>query len=85
MLVTLELPEEVTRRAEEKARRTGRPLESVLTEWIERGAAGEDVAPLVPGTEYPIVTPYGNEAAARVLLDALKAADAADQTEDRHG
>jgi hypothetical protein len=31
------------------------------------------------GVEYPIYTPLGNEAAAQILLEELKAAEAADQ------
>jgi hypothetical protein len=82
--VTLELSEEVTRRARDAARRTGRHLEAVLAEWLERGAASEDTSPLVEGTDYPIFTPYRNEAAAQVLLDALGAAEAANRDADRH-
>jgi hypothetical protein len=74
--ITLELPESLAERAKEAAQRTNRPLETVLTEWMERGAASESIAPLIPGAEYPVYTPYGNEAAAKVLYEALKAAEA---------
>lgn len=67
--ITLELPEEIAERARETAARTGRSLEVVLTYWLERGAAAETVAPLVPNVEYPIFTPFGNEAAAQILFD----------------
>jgi len=48
--ITLEIPEEVAARAREAAERSGRALEAVLTEWLERGAeaeptAGEDELP----------------------------------------
>jgi hypothetical protein len=69
--VTLELPEEVANRAREAATRLNRPLEAVLTEWIERAAQSEDTTLLLSSAEYPIYTPYGNEAAAQVLWDTL--------------
>jgi len=34
--ITLELPDEVAHRAREAARRTGRQMEDVLTDWISR-------------------------------------------------
>ena len=71
--ITLELPNEVAHRAREAARRTGRQMEDVLINWISRGAVSDDTTLLVPGATYPIYTPYGNEAAAQGLLDALKA------------
>jgi hypothetical protein len=74
--VTLEVSESVLQRAKEAAQRTGRPLEAVLADWLERGAAGEDVSPWLPRGAYPVFSPYGNEAAAQVLLDVLKAAEA---------
>lgn len=71
--IMLELPDEVAHHAREAARRTGRRMEDVLADWISRGAASDDSTLLVPDAAYPIYTPYGNEAAAQVLLDALKA------------
>jgi hypothetical protein len=47
-------------------------MEDVLTDWISRGAVSDDTTLLVASAAYPIYTPYGNEAAAQVLLDALK-------------
>ena len=35
-----------------------------------------------PGVEYPIYTPYGNEAAAAVLFEALKDAENADRKKE---
>ena len=52
---------------------TGRAYEQVLTESLTRGAERDLDSLIVPGLEYPIYTPFGNEAAAQVLLDALKA------------
>ncbi len=74
--ITLELSDEVARHAREAARRTGRQLEDVLTDWISRGAVSDDTTLLVPGAVYPLYTPYGNEAAVQGLLNALKAEDA---------
>jgi hypothetical protein len=70
--VTLDLPDDVTRRAREDAQRSGREVEDVLVEWIQRGIAAMDGTWLMPGVDYPIWTPYGNEAAAEVLLEVLK-------------
>ena len=81
--VTLELPDAVAHRARETARRTGRPMEDVLTDWISRGAAGDETTWLRPDAAYPIYTPYGNEAAAQGLLDALDAAKAESQVTDK--
>lgn len=69
--VTLELPEEVMRRAQEVAQRTGRQMADVLTDWLRWGAASEVTTLLMPGADYPIYTPYGNESLAQDLLDAL--------------
>lgn len=71
--VTLELPEDVARQAHEVTERTGRPLAEVLTEWLRWGAASQGTGLLASGSQYPIHTPYGNEAAAQSLLDALHA------------
>jgi hypothetical protein len=72
--VTLHMPEAVMLRAQERARRTGQSLEEVLQEWLEQGAASDDSTLLVSAREYPLFTPYGNEPAAQVLLDALAVA-----------
>ena len=81
--VTLELSDDVARRAREAARRTGRRLEDVLAEWIGRAAASEETMLLMPDSAYPIYTPYGNEAAAQELLDALTSSEAAGRTSDQ--
>jgi hypothetical protein len=70
--VTLELPEEIAQRAHTAARRTGRAFEQVLADWVARGADRDLESLIVPDVEYPIYTPFGNEAAAQVLLDTLK-------------
>ncbi len=70
--VTLELLEAVVQRARATANRTRRAFEQVLAEWLERGAERDVESLIISGVEYPIYTPVGNEAAAQVLLDALK-------------
>ena len=45
-IVTLELPEEVTRRAKEMAAHTRRRIEDVLVEWLDRAAAEPPVESL---------------------------------------
>ncbi|MEP7284798.1 MAG: hypothetical protein ABI947_03395 [Chloroflexota bacterium] len=78
-MFTVELSEEAARRAQEIASRKGRPVEVVLSEWIERDALAEEFSPLIPGVEYPIYTPVGNEAAAAVLMELLKKTKEADK------
>lgn len=78
-LVTLELPDSIAQYARETAAHTGRSIEQVLTEWIGRAAANEDSTLLIPGAEYPIYTPYGNEAAAQILLEVLNQANELDR------
>lgn len=77
--VTLDLPDEIAKQARKKANELGQPLEAVLTEWIKQAAA--DFIFPAPGVEYPIYTPFGNEAAAKILHDILKVAEAADKPE----
>jgi hypothetical protein len=71
-VVTLELSEAVARQAHETANRTGRSLEQVLIDWIERGVQRDLESLIVPGVEYPIYTPLGNEQSAQVLCGVLK-------------
>ena len=78
-MFTIELSEEAARRAQETASRKGRPIEAVLSEWIERSALVEEFSPLILGVEYPIYTPVGNEAAAAVLMELLKETQEADK------
>lgn len=69
--VTIELSENAIQRAEEIAQRTGRGLEAVLTDWIERGAVQSDLATLV-STEQYIYTPLGGEDTAEALSKFLQ-------------
>ncbi len=69
--VTLQLPDEVARHARATARRTGRPIEDVLTEWLAWVVTSEDASGPHAGDVYPLFTPYGNEAVAQSLLNAL--------------
>jgi len=71
--VTLEIPDGVVHRAQAASTRTGRAFEQVLAEWLVRGAEYDAELLLIPGAEYPIYTPVGNEAAAHVLMETLKA------------
>lgn len=72
-MITLEVNENIAQRARETAQRTGRLFEDVLKEWLSRGAEIESAHFPEPGVEYPIYTPYGNEAAAEILRQALLA------------
>ncbi len=68
---SIELSDDVVQRATQAAQRTGHSIEDVLSEWIERSAAADELYPLIPGVEYPIYTPVGSEAAAAVLVKFL--------------
>lgn len=70
--VILELPEAIAQRARETSKRTGRSFEMILIDWLERSATNADVYPLIPDAAYTIETPYGNEAAAKTLMDFLE-------------
>ncbi len=70
--VTLEIPDEVVQQAQAASTRTGLPLEQVLADWLVRGAERDVESLLIPGAEYPIYTPLGNEGAAQVLLEVRK-------------
>ncbi|MBC7810877.1 MAG: hypothetical protein H7175_07025 [Burkholderiales bacterium] len=83
VMISLELPDEMVNRAKEVAQRTGLHFETVLTGWLERGAVDEDVSPLIPGAEYAIYTPYGNEEAARILTQFLNAAGVDSNPKDK--
>jgi len=71
--ITLELSDNVVQQARITAERTGRAFEQVLADWIARGAQLDPESLILHGEEYPIYTPFGNEEAARVLLETLKA------------
>jgi hypothetical protein len=70
--VILELPENIAQRARAISERTGQSFETVLLDWLERSATNDAIYPLVSGAEYSIETPYGNEAAAKTLMDFLE-------------
>ncbi len=69
--ITLELPDDVVRHAQEIALSTGRDVADVLTNWLRRGALSDASSFPMPDTDYAI----GNEALAQGLLDALHAED----------
>jgi hypothetical protein len=79
--VTIELPEEITRQARAIARRTGRLMEDILTDWLRQGAVSDGSIRL-PDSEYPLYTPYGNESVAQGLLDALHAEETKASTDE---
>ena len=80
--VILELPDDTVRRARAAAQRTGRPLEAILTEWLEQASAAAEISPLVPDATYRIYTPFGCEATARSLLDMLQETEDEDKPTD---
>ena len=70
--VVLELTDTISQRAHEISQKTGQPLETILLDWLERSAASADIYPLIADSEYQIETPYGNEDAAKTLMDFLE-------------
>ena len=79
--VALTLPEVMMTQAREIANQTGRTVEAVLIEWLERSAELDISQWITPGTVYPVYTLYGNEEAAQVLGDFLKSAEVNRNTE----
>lgn len=71
--VTLEVPDGLIQQAQETAKRTGRSLEVVLAQWLERGSVYDEYAPLTPDTRHHIYTPFGGEDTAQALLEYLRA------------
>jgi hypothetical protein len=71
--VKLELPEEVRQKAEESAEQLGIPVEAVLIQWLKFMSMTQAPQPFNLAAEYYIETPYGNEAAAKILQDYLDA------------
>lgn len=63
--IMLELPEFLIERAEHTAEQVGRPIETILTEWLEIGASSSTTNLI------PIYTPYGNEHIATALQKFL--------------
>jgi hypothetical protein len=80
--ITLELPEDVVRQAQEIAHSTGRDVADVLTDWVRRGALTDASSISMPDAGYPIYTPYGNEDLAQELLDALHTEETPARTVD---
>jgi len=80
--ITLKLPDDVVRHAQEIALSTGRDVADVLTDWLRRGALTDASSIPMPDAGYPIYTPYGNEALAQELLDALHTEETPARTDD---
>jgi hypothetical protein len=53
----------------------GGQMEDLPVDGLGRDVESDD-APLIAGADYPIYTPYGNEAVAQELRDALQADEA---------
>ncbi len=70
--ITLDLSETIVHRAQETAERTGRSLELVLSDWIERGSEQDDLTNVLLQTEHHLYSPLGGEDTAQALLDYLK-------------
>ena len=70
-----------SRQAQAAAQPAGYSVEAVMVERIIQGAAHD--ASILPsaGVEYPIYTPYGNEAAAAIMLNAAES-ESVDDTID---
>jgi len=82
--ITLELPDSVIKRAQATAETSGQPLETILTEWLEQGAAHQSEYNLEASHEYPIYTPLESYEAARILEQMLREHQASkDQADDK--
>ena len=84
--VTLDLRVEVLDQASAIAQRTGRSLETLLTEWIERDVASDPNTMFAPDAAYYIYTPQAGEGAAQVIEELLAEYRAAHKSDhqDQH-
>ena len=69
--VTLELSDDVIQHADTVAQRTGRSLEAVLADWIEREALQDNTTHLLSAEQY-LYTPLGGEDTAQALYEFLQ-------------
>jgi hypothetical protein len=69
--VTPVLSEDIVQPAHATAYRTGSAFDEVLADWMARGAERDVKSFIIPGVEYPIYTPIGNEEAAYTLETTL--------------
>ena len=69
--ITLDLSDSAIQHAEAIAHRTGRPLEAVIADWVEWGAAHADLTALA-STEQYLYTPLGGAETAQALYEFLK-------------
>ncbi|MDQ2808558.1 MAG: hypothetical protein M3Z04_16865 [Chloroflexota bacterium] len=83
--VTLDLPADVLDQAGDIAQRSGRSLETLLTEWITGKVAAQNSNTLLTDEEYPIFTLHGNDAVAEALFATLQAAKAAKRRNAKEG
>jgi hypothetical protein len=70
--ITLELPDSVIERAQAAAERSGNPLETVLTGWLEQVAQQDLESLLISEGVHTIYTPVGSDAAAEDLWKILQ-------------
>lgn len=70
---TLELSDEIAKRAKVEADRSGRAVEQILTDWVERGAEHPLKTSINSRIEFPIYTPFGNEEVAQILRERMEA------------
>jgi len=79
--ITLEVPEAIMRLAQEKAERTGRPMETVFAEWLERAAWFDSEAAI------PLYTPFfdNTDEVVKAMQALLDSRSEQDHTEDNGG
>ena len=75
--ITLELPTALVEEARAEAARTGLTIEDVLLTWLTTHVSRVHETTFLteifePGAVYSVDTPYGNEAAADILLAFLE-------------
>jgi hypothetical protein len=70
---TLELSDEIAKRAKVEADRLGRAVEHILNDWVERGSEHPLKTQVKSRTEFPIYTPFGNESTAQILRERMDA------------
>ncbi len=71
--ITLKIPDSVIERAQAASERSGNPLETVLTVWLEQAANHDLESLLVSEGVHTIYTPVGSEATADDLWEILQA------------
>ena len=71
--VTLELADDLLERAQKQAQQIDKPLESVLTQWLEHASHEAEAASyFTPGAQYEVWSPYDSAEAAETLWKLLQ-------------